>query len=161
MIQENYLQPTGFRMILNRKHYPNTEYTLTSVNHPDVTLPGIEVPYRSINTHVAGDRLQFSEVTFEMILDEDMKNYKEMYDLLLDTVQETQQLTMNRDPGKKPLDMDIRLLTMTSNNNKNKEIVYKDARLTNIGSVALTSATSAVTYISVPLSFEFSYFELR
>lgn len=161
MIQENYFQPTGFRLVLNRKHYKNTEYTLTSVNHPDVTLPGIEMPYRSINTHMSGDRLAFGEVTFEMIIDEDLKNYNEMYQILLDTVQEANQQRNTRDPDVKPLDMDITLVTLSSKNNKNKEIVYYDARLTSIGAMPLQSATAAVQYLTVPLGFEFSYFEIK
>lgn len=160
MIQENYLQPTGFKIILNRKHYKTTEYMITSVNHPDVTLPGIEVPYRSINTHVSGDRLVFGEVSFEMIIDEDMTNYNEMYNILKDTVQEQDQIRTKRTVDQKPLDFDITLLTLTSHNNANKKIVYRDARLTSLGAVQLVSATPEVQYITVPLTFEFSYFDV-
>ena len=32
-INENYLEPTGFKLVLDRKFYPKTEYFVTSVNH--------------------------------------------------------------------------------------------------------------------------------
>ena len=110
---------------------------------------------------MSGDRLAFGEVTFEMIIDEDLKNYNEMYQILLDTVQEANQQRNTRDPDVKPLDMDITLVTLSSKNNKNKEIVYYDARLTSIGAMPLQSATAAVQYLTVPLGFEFSYFEIK
>lgn len=161
MIQENYLQPTGFKLILNKKHYKRAEYFVTSVNHPDVTLPSIETPYRSINTHMSGDRLVFGEVAFEMIVDEDMKNYKEMYELLQNTVQQGEQLRSDRLNTQAPLDFDITLVSLSSHNNANVKIVYKDARLTNLGAVEFRSATTDVQYITVPLTFSFSYFEVN
>lgn len=160
MITENYLQPTGFKLILNSKHYKTTEFMVNEVNHPDVTLPGVEVPYKSVNTHSAGERLVFGEVTFQMVVDEDLKNYTEMYHILKDTVQEAKQVRTDRLITKKPLDFDITLITLTSKNNLNKKIVYKDARLTSLGAINMQANTPAITYILAPLTFEFSYFDI-
>tara|TARA_Y100001937_G_C7030536_1_gene289890 strand:+ start:333 stop:824 length:492 start_codon:yes stop_codon:yes gene_type:complete len=159
--QENYLEPTGFKIVLNREHYRQTEYFITSVNHPSVTLPSVEVPFRSINTQQPGDRLQFSEVTFNMILDENLNNYIEMYDILKETVQTADLYRHNRQVTERPLDMDIRLITLSSKNNANREIIYYDTRLTSIGDIEFEATRADVQYITVPLSFEFNYFEIK
>jgi len=158
---ENYLEPTGFKIVINREHYRQTEYFITSVNHPEVALPGVEVPFKSIATHHPGDRLQFGEVIFNMIIDEDLKNYTEMYDILKETIQVNDLYRHNRKVTERPLDMDIKLITLTSKNNLNKEITYKNSRLTSIGAIELESTRADIQYITVPLAFEFDYFEIK
>ncbi len=160
-INENYLEPTGFKLVLDRKFYPKTEYFVTSVVHPEVTLPGVAVSYKSVTTHQPGERLQFGELICNVILDEDLVNYKEMYDILHETVQVNEINRLTRDVTQKPLDMDLKLYTLTSKNNPNKEITYKDARLTSIGAVELESTRADIQYITVPLVFEFTYFDIK
>ena len=57
--------------------------------------------------------------------------------------------------------MDLKLFTLSSKNNSNKEITYYDARLTSIGDIALESTRADIQYISVPIAFEFNYFEIK
>ena len=160
-INENYLEPTGFKLVLDRKFYPKTEYFVTSVTHPDVTLAGVQVPFKSINTYQPGDRLQFSELVINIVMDENLVNYTEMYDILKETVQVNEINRFTRDVTQKPLDMDLKLYTLSSKNNANKEITYFDARLTSIGGMELESTRADIQYITVPLSFEFNYFEIK
>ena len=160
-INENYLEPTGFRMVLDKKFYPKTEYFVTSVTHPEVSLPGVAVPFKSITTHQPGERLQFGELIVNVILDEDLVNYTEMYEILKESIQVNDINRLTRDVTQKPLDMDLKLYTLTSKNNANKEITYYDARLTSIGEIALESTRADIQYFSVPLAFEFSYFEIE
>ena len=160
-INENYLEPTGFKLVLDRKFYPKTEYFVTSVNHPEVSLPGVEVPFKSIATHQPGDRLQYGELICNVVLDENLVNYTEMYDILKESVQVAEINRLTRDVTQKPLDMDLKLYTLTSKNNTNKEITYYDARLTSIGEIALESTRADIQYFSVPLNFEFNYFEIK
>tara|TARA_R100000005_G_C4975087_1_gene186756 strand:- start:1014 stop:1508 length:495 start_codon:yes stop_codon:yes gene_type:complete len=160
-INENYLEPTGFKMVLDRKFYPKTEYFVTSVTHPEVSLPGVAVPFKSITTHQPGERLQFGELIVNVILDEDLVNYTEMYEILKESIQVNDINRLTRDVTQKPLDMDLKLYTLTSKNNVNKEITYYDARLTSIGEIALESTRADIQYFSVPLAFEFSYFEIE
>ena len=159
--QENYLEPTGFKIVLNREHYRQTEYFNTSVNHPEVALPGVEVPFKSIATHHPGDRLQFGEVVFNMIINEDLSNYIEMYDILRESVQVNELYRTNRTVTQRPLDMDIKLITLSSKNNVTREITYYDSRLTSIGAIEMEATRADIQYITVPLVFEFNYFEIK
>ena len=40
----NYLQPTGFKIGINRKYFPNIEYFAQSIMHPDMSVTQIEIP---------------------------------------------------------------------------------------------------------------------
>ena len=84
-----------------------------------------------------------------------------MYDILKESVQVNEINRITRDVTQKPLDMDLKLHTLTSKNNSNKVITYYDSRLTSIGGIELESTRADVQYITVALAFEFNYFEIE
>ena len=84
-----------------------------------------------------------------------------MYNILKETVQVNEINRLTRDVTQQPLDMDLKLITLSSKNNANKEITYYDSRLTSIGGIELESTRADIQYITVPLSFEFNYFEIE
>jgi hypothetical protein len=76
----NYLQPTAFKLVIDRKKFGNLEYFAQTVTHPSVTLPAADLPFKRANLHMAGDKLTFNELTATIILDENLSAYSEMYD---------------------------------------------------------------------------------
>lgn len=46
----NYLQPTGFRVTIDRTRYPNLEYFVQSVSHPGATMTPVELPVRRLTS---------------------------------------------------------------------------------------------------------------
>ena len=76
----NYLQPTSFKITIDRKNYPNLEFFCQSFMHPGMTMNSVEVPYKKVTgVPFVGDKLTFNELQANIILDEDMKAYDEMY----------------------------------------------------------------------------------
>ena len=66
---KNYLQPTGFRVIIDRENYPNLEFFAQSVDHPDVSMTAPNVAYSRIgNVSLPGDALEYSELNIQFIL---------------------------------------------------------------------------------------------
>ena len=155
----NYLQPTGFKIVMDRKHYGNLQFFATSVNHPSVTVAALELPYPRAHVHLAGDKLRFGEVTFMVILDEKMSAYTEMYDWMERMVDTNQVSNIDRSDTKAGTSADISLIALTSHNNKTKTIRYIDAVPTSLGDVAFETV-SGEQHITVPVSFSFSYFEV-
>ena len=156
---QNFLQPTGYKMQVDRDNYPNLEFFVQSVVHPSVSNPSVEVPYRRSTLHAAGDKLVYDEITFEIILDEDMHAYTEMHDWLKRLVEEQVQ-GQHRRGIKTPTTADISLTLLSSHNNTTKRFVYRDCLPTTLGSVTMTSNTTDVAFITVPVSFTFSYFDI-
>jgi hypothetical protein len=157
---KNYLQPTGFKVTINRQNYPNAEYFAQSINHPGANVPAVEVPsLRVRSVPVAGDKINYSELTIDFLLDEDMTVYKEMYSWLERTVNDGQvNPSDSLDGAPIPTFADITLSVLTSHNNANVKFIYKDCIPTDLGSIQFSSTNADVSYISFTTSFRFSTF---
>lgn len=156
---KNFLQPTGFKFVIDRRNYPNLEFFAQSVTHPGATVNPLELPTTRIaGVPLAGDKITYGQLTLEVILDEDMVSYKEIQSWLERIVNDGHvDETIN---DKIATYSDITLIIMTSHNNKNVQIKYKDCVPVDVGSIQLASNTSDVTFLTFEVSFRFSSFEI-
>ena len=46
----NYLQPTSFKLVIDRKNYPNLEFFCQSFVHPGMIMNSVEVPYNIMDS---------------------------------------------------------------------------------------------------------------
>ncbi len=158
----NYLQPTSFKLVLDRTNYPNLEFFCQTVTHPGMLMSAAEVPFRKIQAiPFPGDKLTFNELSANIIVDEEMQGYAEMYNWmrrLLDTDMQAPTLRSRTNP---PHFADITLHILNSTNNLSKQIRYLDCIPTSLGDIQFESTSSGDTYITFGASFRFSYFELK
>ena len=156
----NYLQPTGFKLLIDRAKYPNLEYFCQSVDHPSVSANPVEFPVRRITgVPLPGDKLTHSEIGFNIILEEEMTGYNEMYSWLQRLVNEAQVGPSSRDT-KFPTFADITLMILSSHNNATQKIKYRDCLPVSLGGIQFTTTTGNVTYLTFTASFRFSTFEV-
>ena len=156
----NYLQPSGFRVLIDRTKYPNLEFFAQSVQHPGATLTPLELPVRRVTSvPLAGDKITFTELSFTLLIDEDMKGYQEMYDWMVRIVNEGQ-VPANQRATKKPTYADITVSVLSSHNNTVKKIRYLDCMPTNLGGIQFQANTGDTTYLTFEASFRFSQFEI-
>jgi len=147
---KNFLQPTGFRVVINREEYPNLEYFAQSVNHPGASVNPTEISIpRLSQLPLQGDKLTYTELSINLIIDEDMESYKEMQKWMEESVETLDDISA-----------DITVLILTSHNNKNIEIRYKNCIPTNIGAFELNSTTGDTTLMTFDATFRFSHFEI-
>lgn len=160
---KNYLQPTGFRVIIDRVNYPNLEFFAQSVSHPDVTLTGPTNPFpRIANVNMPGDALDYSELNIQFILDEDIESYVELYNWMEDIVNKDfvpQGSRTRRVNPEVPTQADISVSILSSHNNQTKRIIYKGCNPVALSGVELTSIASTVEYLTFSASFSFTGFE--
>ena len=159
----NYLQPTGFKLSINRKYFPNLEYFAQSVMHPDTQISALEIPYKRIGSiPFTGDKLVYGELTAMIIMDEDLSAYSEMYNWIKSFVEAPDiKPSEAKDGDKGPSEADITLSILTSHNNVAKKIIYRNAFPTLLGDVNFEASTGDVQYITFPISFRFTYFEIE
>jgi hypothetical protein len=157
----NYLQPTGFRISIDRKRYPNLEYFVQSVQHPNLSVSTVELPVRRITSvPLVGDSIKFGSVDFTILLDEDMKSYEEMFDWMQRGVNEGQVSAENRRTAI-PTYSDITLSILSSHNNSVRQITYRDCIPTDLGGVSFVSNSGDATFLTFTASFRFSQFEFK
>jgi len=158
----NYLQPNNFQVSIERKRFGNLTFFAQTVNHPGltVTAPALAVP-RLANVAVAGDTVNIDELSMDIILDEDMNTYTEMYDWLNYSVQKNYTTPRNRKEEDVYIpEADITLNILSSHNNKVKQIKYIDCVPTSLGVLTLQSTLTDTQPLTFPITFRTSYFEI-
>ena len=156
----NYLLPTGFKLLIDRVKYPILEYFCQGVAHPSVQLNPVELPTRRITSvPLAGDKITHGEITFTIILDENMTGYNEMFNWLQRLVNDGQVNPIARNT-KFPTYADITLAILSSHNNTTQKIRYKDCLPTGLGAINFITTTGSVTYLTFDATFRFSQFEI-
>ena len=157
---KNYLQPTGFKVVINRENYPNLEYFAQSVTHPGASVPPYELPVRRVTSvPLAGDKINYGELDVQIIVDEDLTAYKEMQSWLERTVNVGQVNSREAVANNQiPTYSDITVLILSSHNNKNVQTKYSDCIPTNIGSIEFSATSSEISYLTFNATFRFSTF---
>jgi hypothetical protein len=127
------------------------------VTHPQITMQATEIPYRRTAIQLAGDTLQFSEVTFDFLMDENMVGYNEIYNWMERSVEKEHQL---RDKATEAsFYADVEMFVLTSSLNVNKSIKYINCTPTSLGTVTFSSIGDTA-YITFPVTFAFDYFTI-
>lgn len=158
----NYLQPTSFKLTIDRTNYPNLEFFVQSFTHPGLMMPASELPIRRLQSiPFPGESLTINELSATVLLDENMESYSEMYNWIrrlqvtdMDGNQNVQRgSTLNSHA-------DIMLSILSSHNNLTKQVRYIDAIPTSLGDIAFESTATGSEFITFQATFRFSYFEL-
>tara|TARA_B100000575_G_scaffold11642_1_gene8502 strand:+ start:521 stop:1069 length:549 start_codon:yes stop_codon:yes gene_type:complete len=158
----NFLQPTSFRLTIERQHFQNLEFFCQTVLHPALQANAIEVPYKRIGSvPFAPDKLTFTELTCIIIVDENLNSYTEMYNWMQRSIETVEKSPSKRDTTKPPTYCDMTLSILTSHNNPNRTIRYYDCLPVSLGDMTLESTSGDVQYITFPATFRFSHFELN
>lgn len=162
----NLLQPTGFKMVINRKNFPNLSFFVQSFTHPNVGVNAAETAYKRVSTiPFAGDKFQFGELSVQVLLDEEMNSYEEMFNWMERLVETSEKKTYeagttvdyNTAP---PTYADITLSILNSTNNLSREIRYIDCMPTDLGAISFETVAGD-QFLTYTVSFRYSYFELR
>jgi len=159
----NYLQPTSFKITIDRKNFPNLEFFCQDFTHPGMIMNAVEQPFRKLaSIPFVGDKLTFNELLANIILDENMNAYDEMYSWMrrnLDT-NEVSQLNADLAANTPPTLSDITLSILSSHNNTTKKVRYIDCMPVALTDIQFQSTSAGTEFITFGASFRFSYFEL-
>lgn len=157
----NLLQPTSFKLIIDRKNFTNLEFFCQSVALPAMDVPAAELQYQRINTvPMPGDKLNFGELECMIIVDENMNSYTEMYNWLQRTIQTKMRTPLDREDNLPPTYCDVSVAILNSNNNTSRKIKYIDAIPTGIGNLVMETTVGDTTQLTFPVTFRFTYFQL-
>ena len=134
----DYLRPTGFRFQVH--NIPNVSFFCQAANLPQMSLGQQEQQTPLSNLYFPGEKLQFGELVIRFLIQEDMANYKELYNWMigLGSPESHKQFTEyvdgqryrfpNQNNRAKYLGQfsDASLYVLDSNNNPNVQISFKD-----------------------------------
>lgn len=158
----SYLQPSGFKIIINRQAYPALQFLATSVTHPTVSIPNARfaIPrYEGIS--LPGDTLSFTNLIMEVILDEDLQSYNEMYSWMKRiTTEHHNMIDQDECDGIISSDASIRICVVNGSNNVEHNFEYKNAVPVSLSAIQFASSVNTVDYVTFTAEFAISEFEL-
>ncbi len=78
---KNFLSPLGF--IFSIKKTPNVNYFVQSASLPSISLGQSDVQTPFVKLPIPGDHIDFGTFSVTFRIDEDMRNYQEIYDWIV------------------------------------------------------------------------------
>ena len=179
----DFAAPTQFRFLIQK--LPEVQFSAQSVNIPGVSVDSLIQGTALSPVSLAGSDLSYEDLTVSFLIDEQYRNYREIYDWLkgLGFPQDHTQfqnlvsegsdgmpLSYNRgiqkEPGKtKPASpdagiySDATLTLLTSKNNPTLELRFRDVFPKSLSSVSLTTQDTEVAYLVADVTFGYKYYD--
>jgi hypothetical protein len=125
-------------------------YFLQSCNLPSVDMGPIESPYTNKEAFVPGNKVTFSPLNTQIILDEDFANYIYLHDWLS---------SFTDDAIWRELTKDLKLHILSANKHTLLIFTFVHAWPFSIGDISFTSSIGTAQNIVFETSFRYQYFE--
>lgn len=155
----NYLEASGFKVLINRKNYPALQFYAQSYQHPDMNLNPTEVGYPRVSrVAYVGESIEFGTLSMDVLMDENMMSYRELYNWVERCVETEHKNPNSLNHDELQFYYDITVTVLTSHNNTNKTFKYVNCFPTSIGAINFTAQDQG-EYITYPVTFRFDYFE--
>jgi hypothetical protein len=155
----NYLSPLEFIVIVKR--LPNVQFYTQRTIIPNISVAPIEysTPFKPV--YQTGDRLQYSELNFTFILNEDMSNYIEIYDWMKGTsFPENFNQYKQLEESNNGIKSDISIKILNSNKNPTIQVDYYDCFPTDLSEITLDTTQTDVVYPEATATFRYNYFTI-
>jgi hypothetical protein len=99
--------------------------------------------------YVPGDKIEYDDISFKILVDENMKNYTELYNWIKG----------NHSSGVISYE-DIILQIFNSSSNKNKEIKFVSAFPVSVSAVQFDTQVEGIDYLSIDVTFRYDRFQI-
>ena len=152
----NYLYQTNFKFVIHR--LPKFEYFIQSVNLPGYGASDVlEQPTRFVAAKHPHARVNFENLTMSFLVDEDLSNWREIYDWM-----RTIYLVKNHKDYNDDISAhfsDGTLMLLNSAMNANKEIRFRNLLPVNITGLQFDSAVNDIEPFTSEITFAYDYYE--
>lgn len=164
----NYLRPNSFKFQIAK--IPNVTYTCQSANLPQLSLgsatqqtPFVDIPH-------PGDKVFFGEFIIQFLINEDMSNYKELYDWVasigVPSGGDQYGVLTRRASVYKPDEYnnafsDAALLILNSNNVPVVRLNFQDLWPTSVEGLNFDITSSGMEYFVGTASFRYKVFTIE
>lgn len=172
-INKSLLGKNNFRLLIDK--VPNVEFFVKSVNIPGVTFTEtILAAGIGLDAYFPGDKVTFEELQVSFLVDEDLENFKEIFDWMDAIVPVSDpssyaafvasEKTATGEQSAIDNDMnqysDITLVTNTNKNIPNRYFRFHDAFPISLSGIEMESGADGETVIAT-VSFRFTYYEIK
>lgn len=164
-INKNYLSPTGGTMII--KKIPHVTFFCQQMNIPGIgfnSVPNQPTPFVKIPQ--TGDHLEFQELKLQFSVDEDLKNWKEIYDWIVSIgfPEDTSQFKKLQDQPKytgEGIKSDLSLIINTNGKIPNIDITFIDAFPVEISGIEINTTDPSIKYVTATVTFIYEQYKFN
>ena len=162
----NFLSQLGAKFVL--KKIPNVNYFIQQVALPSVDLGEIQVPTPLSNRlKYPGDLVTYGDLVITFRVDEDLNNYKELYNWILSMtrVEDFENSTAWANEQSAGSDdrvfSDATLTILNSAMNPNQDITFRDVYCSSLSDLPFTTQAADVDYIECTATFKYRSFKIN
>jgi|TARA_Y100000310_G_C20257917_1_gene612227 hypothetical protein len=162
----NFLSPVGFRFVLKRA--PNLSYFCKGAVMPGFTLGEIPIETPFVQIPEPSDKLVFEPLSLRFGVDEDLSNYKEIYDWMIGLgFPEDFAQSKHRDIHAKKFGnmsdivSDGTLTILTSGMNPNVQFTFKDMFPVALSTLPFSHDQADIEYMECDVTFTYRNFVLN
>lgn len=160
----SFLSPLGFSMKVKR--LPNVSYFVQSVTIPNITLnvASVDTPFQRLP--FPGTRLDFGDLEVTFKIDEDLTNYKEIYEWMKaigfpDDFNQYAAIANKAKYTGESAQSDISLSVLSSAMNPTHEFTFYDCFPVDLSNMIFDSTTADVGYLTATVTFANRRFEIK
>lgn len=160
---KNILSPLGYKFVISR--LPNVVYFCQSVAIPGISLGDIRTGTPFVDLNYAGDHINFGDLTIIFKIDEDMENYREIFNWIVGLgfpegfEQYSALKATERDNGG--IRSDASLIITSSTMNENLEVYFRDIFPKALNGLSFDSRLGDVGYLTASVTFSIRDFEVN
>ena len=163
-INQSFLSPLGFRLQI--KKTPAMNYFVQSVTIPSVSLGTADVDTPFTKIPFPGTKLSFGNLQVTFKVDEDMKNYIEIFNWMRsmgfpDNFDQYASIAGKSIQSGDGIFSDITLLTLSSAMNPNVELTFFDCFPVDLSSMEMDSTLPDVEYLTATVTFANRRFDIK
>jgi hypothetical protein len=158
----NFLSPIGFRFAI--KKTPNVNYFVQAASVPSLTLGVANVPTPFVKLPLPGDHLQFGTFSITFRVDEEMRNYMELFNWMTalgkpQSFDQYRTLANQAVPGTGEGIYSDAILTVLSSA-KNPQIVvnYRNIFPTDLSQLTFSATEDSINYVECTATFAYEMF---
>lgn len=171
-INRSILNKNNFKLLIDK--VPTVEYYVKSVNIPGISFnETVAAAGIGLDAYFPGDKVEFETLTITFLVDEDLENFKEIYDWMnaivpikdsadfanyVDTIQTNDGRLSGIENDLKQYS-DITLVTNTNKNVPNKYFRFKDAFPISLGALELESGSDGDP-VTCTVQFRFTFYDI-
>ena len=161
---KSFLSPLGFDFAI--KKLPTTNFFVTRANIPGFSLGVVETPNPFVKIPIPGDKIQFSDLQVTFKIDEDMKNYLEIFNWIMglgfpDNYGQYADIKSKGKTTGEGIYSDASLTVLTSAMNPNMEFTFRNAFPYSLTDVDFNTSSADVEYLEATVGFRYELFTIK
>lgn len=167
----NPLMPTGFQLSITK--LPEVSFFCQQASIPEIELPAALMPTPFSMIGLPGDRISFGELTVTFIVDENLSNYKAVFNWIkgLGFPENYEQYTALVAADPRGLDgkfggmvqeySDATLGILGSNNLPTANVVFRNVQPISLSSLQFQANVTDIQYLTGVATFRYTYYDFE